>query len=72
MPGKSVVILNDFRYDSRLMKWSDMLSWLEGEPIRLPMPKNIFAEDVEYQDDAPIFATGDSQCDENRQSYFCF
>jgi len=58
MPGKDLVILNDFRYDVRLMKWSDMLSWLEGEPVRLPMPKNFFNSDFEYTSDAPIFGTG--------------
>lgn len=55
-----VILLNDFRWCKELIEWKDLLLLLEGEPVRLPAPKNLFSEDVEISTDVPIFATSKS------------
>lgn len=52
-----VILLNDFRFEKEQIAWKDLLLLLEGEPVRLPAPKNLFAEDVSISSDVPIFAT---------------
>ena len=52
-----VIILQDFRWSSELICWKDLLLLLEGEPVKLPSPKNQFATDVYIKTDMPIFAT---------------
>lgn len=52
-----VIFLNDFRFSSEVIQWKDLLLLLEGEPVKLPAPKNLFAEDVVIDSDVPIFAT---------------
>ena len=41
-----VIILQDFRWSSELICWKDLLLLLEGEPVKLPCPKNLFETDV--------------------------
>ena len=55
--GKDIFILNDFRWDKDLIAWSDLLRLLEGEPTRLPTPKNFRLKDILIDTDVPIFAT---------------
>lgn len=52
-----VIMLNDFRWSKELIPWKDLLLLLEGEPVNLPAPKNIYSEDVSITSDIPIFAT---------------
>ena len=52
-----VIFLNDFRWTKELITWKDLLLLLEGEPVKLPAPKNNYAEDVHITSDLPIFAT---------------
>ena len=58
--GAQVICLQDFRYNREIISWSDLLLLLEGETVKLPAPKNHFAEDIviESTNDIPIFATG--------------
>ena len=35
-----MVILQDFRWSSELICWKDLLLLPEGEPVKLPSPKN--------------------------------
>lgn len=55
-----VICLQDFRYSKEVIGWSDLLLLLEGETVKLPAPKNHFAEDIviSSSNDIPIFATG--------------
>ena len=41
-----MVILQDFRWSSELICWKDLLLLPEGEPVKLPSPKNLFETDV--------------------------
>ena len=49
--------MNDFRWDKDLIAWKDLLLLLEGEPTRLPAPKNFRLKDILIDSDVPIFAT---------------
>lgn len=54
------IFLNDFRWDnSDVITWKDFLLLLEGETVKLPAPKNFFAEDIVIHSDSdvPIFCT---------------
>ena len=65
-----VICLQDFRYSGNLISWSDFLLLLEGETVKLPTPKNHFAEDIVLKNtnDVPIFATGPHKIEYSRQS----
>ena len=57
----SVILLQDFRWSSDLIDWSDFLRFLEeGEPVRLPAPRNLYKEDIliSKSNDVAFFATG--------------
>ena len=41
-----VIVLNDFRWNSKLIEWSDLLNLLEGEPVHFATPKSHYAKDV--------------------------
>ena len=56
-----IIVLQDFRWSSELITWKDLLLLLEGETVRLPAPKNQFADDVCIKTDVPIFATSKSK-----------
>jgi len=57
-----VAYLNDFRWSSEIITWSDFLLLLEGQTVHLPRPKNQFATDLEIsrENTIPIFATSKS------------
>ena len=43
----SVILWQDFRWSRDLIDWSNLLRFLEeGEPVRLPAPRNLYKEDV--------------------------
>ena len=52
-----VFLLNDFRWSADCISWSNLLLLLEGDTVKLPAPKNHFAEDILIQTDVPIFLT---------------
>lgn len=55
--NKDIILLNDFRWEKELIPWKDLLLLLEGEPTRLPAPKNFRLKDILIDTDVPIFAT---------------
>ena len=54
-----VAVLNDFRYHKDMIAWNDFLLLLEGETVKLIMPKNHHANNLELQpeQDIPFFGT---------------
>ena len=52
-----VVFLNDFRWNTQIIQWHDLLLMLEGQPVHLPAPKSHFSKDIEFTADTPIFCT---------------
>lgn len=56
--GKSVFLLQDFRWNMELIKWSDFLLMLdEDETVKLPTPRNHEKEDIVLKTQVAIFAT---------------
>lgn len=55
LPGKSVVLLNDYR--SNTVPWQDALIWFEGLRFIIARPRNLTKSDVLYVEQAPIFMT---------------
>ena len=53
----SVIVLQDFRWNKDSITWKDLLLLLEGETVKLPAPKNLYAGDVVIDKDVAIFAT---------------
>ena len=51
------VFLNDFRWNEKVIPWSDLLNLLEGESIHVPAPKTRYAKDAVWTADTPIFGT---------------
>ena len=51
-----VVFLNDFRWNTQIIQWHDLLLMLEGQPVHLPAPKSHFSTYLEFND-TPIFCT---------------
>jgi len=55
---KTVFLLQDFRWNFELIKWSDFLLLLdEDETVKLPAPRNYYREDIIIKDQISIFAT---------------
>lgn len=58
----SVIVLNDFRWESKLnggsIEWGTLLNLLEGFDVKLPAPMNTFSKNIRITSDVPIFATG--------------
>lgn len=52
-----VLFLNDFRYNSVTIGWSELLNLLEGQLVRLPAPKSHYSCDLVLDKDTPILAT---------------
>ena len=64
LPGKEVVILQDFVYDEPddlLLPYRPFMLWLEGDNFWIPTPKNTHTKDIRYTGRAPIFASGGSR-----------
>ena len=53
----SIIVLQDFRFNRESITWKDLLLLLEGETVKLPAPKNLYAGDVIIDSDVAIFAT---------------
>ena len=56
-----VIYLNDFRWNSQIIQWHDLLLLLEGENVHLPAPKSHYAQDILLKNDTPIFYTSSSK-----------
>ena len=52
-----LIFLNDFRWQSHLIPWHDLLLLLEGGLVHLPAPKTHFAQDLTLDGITPVFAT---------------
>ena len=52
-----VIILNDLRWNTKLISWNDFLLLLEGQLVHLPAPKSHFSKDILLTKDTPIFST---------------
>lgn len=52
-----VIFLNDFRWNTQIIQWHDLLLMLEGQLVHLPAPKSYFCKDLEFNADTPIFCT---------------
>ena len=65
-----VICLQDFRYSKEMIVWKDFLLLLEGETVKLPTPKNHFAEDIviDSTNDVPIFSTSSGRIEYSRFS----
>ena len=55
-----VFLLNDFRWSKDLIPRHDLQLLLEGETVKLPVPKNIYSEAIVISNDVTIFATSRS------------
>ena len=51
-------MLNDFRWSTSIIPWSDFLQMLEDDIVHLPAPKNF--KDIEFTRDTPFLATADA------------
>ena len=56
-----LIFLNDFRWNSEMIAWKELLLLLEGQMVHLPAPKNHYATDIAISDDTPVVATGKSR-----------
>ena len=56
--GKKVCILEDLRVTTFGLGWDAYLVWWEGQAIPVPMPQNHHKGSLDYEDKAPVFATG--------------
>ena len=54
---KEVIFLNDFRWSSLILPWSDMLQLLEGAVVHFAAPKTVYSKDIELTQITPVFAT---------------
>ena len=52
-----IILLNDFRWSSKLIVWKDLLVLLEGQGLHFPAPKPQYAHKIYLERDTPIFAT---------------
>ena len=59
MDSCEVAVLNDFRFNSEMISWSELLNLLEGQTVHLPRPKNLYPNDMEIHrtNNLAIFAT---------------
>ena len=55
-----IVLLNDFRWNPKVISGADFLQVLEGYIVYLPAPKNVCEHDIELKADIPFFATTDT------------
>ena len=52
-----LIFINEFRWSSQVIPWHDLLLLLEGENVRLPVPKTRFIQDILLSAGTPLFAT---------------
>ena len=60
LPDAEILLLNDFTWDDKWMKWSYMKNFMEGGSIPLSMPKNR-RKDFIFDKDAPVFGTAPAE-----------
>ena len=52
-----VALLDDWRFNERVLSYNMQLLWFEGKPVVIARPQNQFTGHLRYQKDAPIFIT---------------
>jgi len=63
LPGKELVFLNDFEYDTKAkdwMPWQYFKNFLEGGPVKVGRPKNR-GGNVVFKSSAPVFLTAPAE-----------
>lgn len=59
--GKRIVIMQDLRVErvcqSGSLSWDDLLTWFEGEPVKVSLPRNRYDSDELCATAAPVFVT---------------
>ena len=59
--GAKVCVLQDVRTSTFKLDWDDLLVWFEGDQFTVPLPRNRYAEDRDYAEQAPIFISTGSK-----------
>ena len=59
--GAKVCILQDLRINTLKLGWDSYLTWWEGAPVKLPLPRNLFSEDFFYTGKAGTFCSSGSK-----------
>ena len=54
---KKIMVLQDMRVTSLKLSFDSLLVLFEGEPVTIPLPKNIAASDFRYTAKCPIFVS---------------
>lgn len=57
LKGSEILWLNEFEYDASFMPWRKLKDFLEGEPVKVAVPKTI-GSNYMFFGDAPVFCTG--------------
>ena len=59
LPGKRVVLLDDWRFDKTVLQYATQCRWYDGSVVRVQRPQNQtgVSGHVTYRGSAPIFAT---------------
>ena len=59
---KDIILLDDFRYTAKGIRWADLLLLLDGATVHFSLPRTHYAKDVELppSNTIPVFATGKS------------
>ena len=57
LKGAEILWLNEFEYDPSFMPWRKLKDFLEGEHVKVAVPKTV-GQNYMFQGDAPVFCTG--------------
>ena len=55
-----IILLNDFRWNTKIISWADFPQALEGDIVYSPAPKNVYERDIQIKADIRFFATSDA------------
>jgi len=66
LKGSEVVWLNEFEYDPAFLSWRKLKDFLEGEPVKVAVPKTQGAN-YTFDDDAPVFGTAPGPIEHPKQ-----
>ena len=56
LKGSEVIWLNEFEYDPTFLSWRKLKDFLEGEPLKVAVPKTQ-GSNYTFEGDAPVFGT---------------
>ncbi len=59
LPGKKIVFLDEWRFDSEVVSFQSQMQWFDGSQLSISRPQNIpgTTGHITYEGTAPIFAT---------------